>query len=136
MVKVVYSADEAITFAGILRPDLILMDIHFQEGMDGITAARKIRAELDIPVMFFTGHSGLEVVERAKDLEPLGYVFKPFHEAQVTSNVRLAFNQIKINKELAEAHGWLERSLKEIISPFSHRRLEDFSGSIASFLKL
>ncbi|MCG6878380.1 MAG: response regulator [Deltaproteobacteria bacterium] len=113
VIKVIYSADEAITLAGILRPDLILMDIHFQEGLDGITAVRKIRVELDIPVMFVTGHSGLEIVERAKDLEPLGYVVKPFHEAQVASNVRLAFNQIKIDKELAEARGRLEDRVRE-----------------------
>ena len=29
--KVVYSAEEAITFAEILRPDLILMDIFFRK---------------------------------------------------------------------------------------------------------
>jgi len=44
VIKVIYSADEAITLAGILRPDLILMDIHFQEGLDGITAVRKMRS--------------------------------------------------------------------------------------------
>ena len=81
--------------------------------MDGITAARKIKAELDIPVMFVTGHSGLEVVEQAKDLEPVGYVVKPFHEAQVASNVRLAFNQIKFKKELAEVHSRLEDRVRE-----------------------
>ena len=81
--------------------------------MDGITAARKIKSELDIPVMFVTGNSGLEVVERAKDLEPVGYVVKPFHEAQVASNVRLAFNQIKFKKELAEVHSRLEDRVRE-----------------------
>jgi len=113
VVKTLYSAEEAIECAGELRPDLILMDIGFSEGMDGITAARKIKKTLGIPVMFFTGHSGIEIVERAKDLEPLGYVVKPFHEAQVTSNVRLAFSQIKIKKELEEAHGRLEKRVRE-----------------------
>jgi PAS domain S-box-containing protein len=113
VVKTLYSAEEALEFAGELRPDLILMDIGFSEGMDGITAARKIKKTLGIPVMFFTGHSGIEIVERAKDLEPVGYVVKPFHEAQVTSNVRLAFSQIKIKKELEEAHSRLEKRVRE-----------------------
>ena len=112
-VKTLYSAEEALECAGKLRPDLILMDIGFSRGMDGITAARKIKATLGIPVMFFTGHSGIEVVERAKDLEPVGYVVKPFHEAQVTSNVRLAFSQIKIKKELEDAHARLEKRVRE-----------------------
>jgi PAS domain S-box-containing protein len=113
VVKALYSAEEALECASTLRPDLILMDIGFSGGMDGITAARKIKEALDIPVMFFTGHSGIEIVERAKDLEPVGYVVKPFHEAQVTSNVRLAFSQIKTKKELERAHGRLEKRVRE-----------------------
>ena len=99
VVKIVYSAEEALGFAEKIRPALILMDILFPGGMDGITAARKIKNALGIPVVFFTGYSGLELVDRAKDLEPMGYLVKPFVEAQVISNVRLAFHQIKINKE-------------------------------------
>lgn len=108
VIKNVSSAEEAPWFAKKFMPSLILMDILFPKGMDGITAARKIKSTLGLPIMFFTGSSGLELVERAKDLEPVGYVVKPFHEAQVISNVRLAFHQIKINKQLQEAHDLLE----------------------------
>ena len=113
VVMVLYSAEEAIDFAIELRPGLIIMDILFPGGMDGITAARKIKEELGIPVMFFTGHSDLEQVDRAKDLEPVGYLVKPFLEAQVVSNVKLAFHQIKINKELQEVHEQLEDRVRE-----------------------
>ncbi|MBT3185892.1 MAG: response regulator [Nitrospina sp.] len=113
VVMVLYSAEEAIDFAIELRPGLIIMDILFPGGMDGITAARKIKEELGIPVMFFTGHSELELVDRAKDLEPVGYLVKPFLEAQVVSNVKLAFHQIKINKELQEVHEQLEDRVRE-----------------------
>lgn len=113
VVKIVYSAEEALGFAEKIRPALILMDILFPGGMDGITAARKIKNALGIPVVFFTGYSGLELVDRAKDLEPMGYLVKPFVEAQVISNVRLAFHQIKINKELQEVHDHLEERVKE-----------------------
>ena len=113
VVKIVYSAEEALGFAEKIKPALILMDILFPGGMDGITAARKIKNALGIPVVFFTGYSGLELVDRAKDLEPMGYLVKPFVEAQVISNVRLAFHQIKINKELQEVHDHLEERVKE-----------------------
>ena len=110
VIKTLYSAEEAPDCARKLMPALILMDILFPEGMDGITAARIIKRDLDLPIMFFTGSSGLELVERAKDLEPVGYVVKPFHEAQVISNVRLAFHQIKINKALQMAHDQLQEA--------------------------
>ena len=110
VIKTLYSAEEAPAYARKLMPALILMDILFPEGMDGITAARIIKRDLNLPIMFFTGSSGLELVERAKDLEPVGYVVKPFHEAQVISNVRLAFHQIKINKALQMAHDQLQEA--------------------------
>ena len=110
VIKTLYSAEEAPDCARKLMPALILMDILFPDGMDGITAARIIKRDLDLPIMFFTGSSGLELVERAKDLEPVGYVVKPFHEAQVISNVRLAFHQIKINKALQMAHDQLQEA--------------------------
>jgi len=110
VIKTLYSAEEAPAYARKLMPALILMDILFPEGMDGIAAARIIKRDLDLPIMFFTGSSGLELVERAKDLEPVGYVVKPFHEAQVISNVRLAFHQIKINKALQMAHDQLQEA--------------------------
>jgi len=110
VIKTLYSAEEAPDCARKLMPALILMDILFPEGMDGITAARIIKRDLNLPIMFFTGSSGLELVERAKDLEPVGYVVKPFHEAQVISNVRLAFHQIKINKALQTAHDQLQEA--------------------------
>jgi len=110
VIKTLYSAEEAPDCARKLMPALILMDILFPEGMDGITAARIIKRDLNLPIMFFTGSSGLELVERAKDLEPVGYVVKPFHEAQVISNVRLAFHQIKINKALQMAHDQLQEA--------------------------
>jgi PAS domain S-box-containing protein len=113
VMETLVSAEEALKFTKTYRPDLVLMDILFPDGMDGITAARKLKVLFDTPVMFITGHSGLEMVERAKDLEPLGYVVKPFHEAQVTSNVRLAFHQIKVNRELAAAHDQLEKKVRE-----------------------
>ena len=113
VVKTLYTAEEAPDFAEKLNPALILMDIFFQNGMDGITAARKIKDALGIPVMFFTGFSGLELFERAKDLEPVGYIVKPFHEAQVISNVRLAFRQIQISKQLQEANDSLEERVRE-----------------------
>ncbi len=113
VVTVVQTSEEAVFSAKELLPDLILMDILFPGESDGITAARKIKKELAIPVMFVTGHSGLEMVERAKDLDPVGYVVKPFHEAQVITNIRLAFHQIKIKGELREIHDHLEERVAE-----------------------
>jgi CheY-like chemotaxis protein len=48
--------DGAIEQAADLDVDLVLMDIRLAGGMDGIEAARRIRAQRDTPIIFVTAH--------------------------------------------------------------------------------
>lgn len=48
--------DGAIEQAADLDVDLVLMDIRLAGPMDGIEAARRIRAQRDTPVIFITAH--------------------------------------------------------------------------------
>ena len=50
----VATGEESIVQARALRPDLVLMDIVLCGPMDGIEAARVIREEMNIPVIFIT----------------------------------------------------------------------------------
>ena len=59
-------ANEAIEKAGELRPDLVLMDIKLGEGMDGIEAAHRIRAQYDIPVVYVSAYADREILDRAR----------------------------------------------------------------------
>jgi CheY-like chemotaxis protein len=56
--------DGAIEQATDLDADLILMDIRLAGRMDGIEAARRIRAQRDTPIIFITAHG--DPVTRAK----------------------------------------------------------------------
>ncbi len=47
----VTSGQMAIEKSLELRPDLVLMDIHLSDEMDGIDAATRIHTELDIPII-------------------------------------------------------------------------------------
>ena len=51
---VVPSGVEAINMAEETLPDLVLMDIMLKENMDGVEAAERIRALLEIPVIYLT----------------------------------------------------------------------------------
>ena len=63
---VVTTGEEAIHKAKELNPDLVLMDIILQGKIDGIEAAAIIRRDLDIPVIYLTAFSDVQVLERAK----------------------------------------------------------------------
>jgi CheY-like chemotaxis protein len=46
--------EEAVAKAVDLAPDLVLMDVRLDGPMDGLEAARRIRAERQIPIIFVT----------------------------------------------------------------------------------
>ena len=100
---------QAVEMAGELAPDLILMDIVMPGGMDGISAAEEIKADSNIPIVFISGYGDPELVERAKRVEPFGYVMKPFDEAEVKAFVEIALYKSKIERELEAANGRLQR---------------------------
>jgi len=51
------SGEDAVDKARRTRPDLVLMDIVMPGKMNGIEAAKIIRTELDIPVVFVTAYA-------------------------------------------------------------------------------
>jgi DNA-binding NarL/FixJ family response regulator len=107
------SGEDAIKMAKKTRPDLVLMDIVMPGKTDGIQAAKKIREELNIPVIFLTGYSEEEYIERAKTARSFGYLLKPFVDAQVSSAIKIALYNFELEKSLAEAHGELEKTVAE-----------------------
>jgi CheY-like chemotaxis protein len=74
---IAYTGEEAVEKAKSLRPDLILMDIMMPGKLDGVAAAKIIKAELDIPVVFLTAFSEDNIIKRAKQAEPYGFIIKP-----------------------------------------------------------
>lgn len=93
VVDVVNTAEFAIQKAGELRPDLILMDIRLQGEMDGIQAAEQIWNKLQIPVIYVTGHSDKNTVERATLTFPFGYILKPVRDKELYVAIQTALNR-------------------------------------------
>jgi PAS domain S-box-containing protein len=75
--------DAAPGLAASTRADLVLMDVRVQGPVDGIDAARQIRAALQIPVVFLTAYADEDTLRRASAAEPFGYVLKPFEDSQL-----------------------------------------------------
>jgi two-component system cell cycle sensor histidine kinase/response regulator CckA len=51
---IVSTGQEAVRSAKRFRPDIVLMDVVLPGGLDGIGAARRIRNQFGIPVVFVT----------------------------------------------------------------------------------
>jgi PAS domain S-box-containing protein len=82
--------DEALALATSTQADLVLMDIRVQGPVDGIEAARQVRAHCQIPVVFLTAYADDETVRRASAAEPFGYVLKPFEDTQLHTVIGMA----------------------------------------------
>lgn len=94
-------AEEAVSRARELRPELILMDIRLAGAMDGVEAAGIIHRELDIPVVFLTAHSDQATLDRAKLSDPYGYLLKPFEELGLETHIEMALNMHGAEREAA-----------------------------------
>ncbi len=85
------------------QPDLVLMDIRLQDGMDGIEAAEAIRARFDIPVIYLTAYTDEETVRRARLTEPFGYLLKPFEERELYTTIEMALHRHRSEVALRES---------------------------------
>jgi len=103
VLAVVPSGEEAVQRAREMTPDLVLMDIRLRGKLDGIEAAKQIRASLGIPLIYLTSYADDETLERAKITEPFGYVLKPFQTRELHSAIEMAVYKHKQEEELRES---------------------------------
>jgi len=107
------SGAEAIKTAKKTRPDVVLMDIVIPGKIDGIEAAKNIRTELNIPVIFLTDDSEEDYIERSSSARPYGYLPKPFNAAQVSSIIKIALYNFGLEKSLVAAQNELEKTVEK-----------------------
>jgi len=85
------SGEVAIKTVSERNPNLVLMDINLEGAMDGIEAARQIQREYNIPIIFLTAFGDDVTKNRAMQLNPSGYIVKPYTEYQLQSSIRDVF---------------------------------------------
>lgn len=105
---------EAVEKALDHRPDLILMDIHLRDSIDGIEAASLIHQSYDVPVIFCTAYSNTKTLERAKITAPYGYILKPFDNRELEINIEIALYKHNAERELRETQERLNTTLRNI----------------------
>lgn len=106
--------DEAIALAKDRRPDLVLMDIQLAGSIDGVAAARAIREQCDLPVIYLTAHSDSATLKRAKITEPFGYILKPFEQRDLETNIEMALYRHNAERQFRDQREWLRVTLTSI----------------------
>lgn len=104
----------AIEMATQLRPDLVLMDIRLQGDVDGTEAAAQIWDNLQIPVVYASGHSDVNTLERVKATASFGYILKPFEARELYVAIETAMQQFRLYRKLQAREKWLKTILSGI----------------------
>ncbi len=81
------------------RPDLLIVDI-VMPGLNGIEATGQICGDEPIPTIFVSAHADPKLIERAQAKHVLGYLVKPFKEANLRAAIQTAMTQFEEKETL------------------------------------
>jgi diguanylate cyclase (GGDEF)-like protein len=99
-----FDGESALSMAGSLRPDLILLDVEMP-GMDGFEVCRRLKAEpalASFPIIFLTVLNTSEEMVRGLDLGANDYLSKPFKRAELLARVRAALRTSRLIRLLED----------------------------------
>jgi PAS domain S-box-containing protein len=97
------SGEDAVSLAGRMFVDLVLMDIVLAGPMDGITAAQLISSQFDLPVVYLTAFSDGASMERVKATQPYGYLTKPFVPHELHATIETAIYKHAMERRVRES---------------------------------
>jgi AmiR/NasT family two-component response regulator len=101
----------AVNRARELHPDLVIMDIRMPE-VDGIEAARILTSEQVAPVLLLTAYSEPDLVQRATQAGVIGYLVKPFREAQLGPAIEVTLGRFREFRQLSKELGDVREALE------------------------
>ncbi len=106
-------ARTAVNMAREIRPDVVIMDIRFEnDDFDGIDAARVLMEERVAPVLLLSAYGDKELIQRAKEAGVMGYLIKPFRETDLPPAIEVAIANfqewLRLEKEAQDLKEALE----------------------------
>jgi len=102
VVQTVHSAADAVNYALEIRPDLILMDIKFDDSINGVEAAYFIHSRIGTPVVFISAFSPDSFIKNKKSPMNFSYVRKPISTNELDKKIKEALSNSVKMKVLSE----------------------------------
>ena len=110
VVAITSSGEKALEKIRELRPDVALMDIHVEGGMDGVETAARIPTEFELPVIYITAYSEEATLQRARATKPYGYIIKPFSGRELHAAIQMALERRRAESALRASEDRLDRA--------------------------
>ena len=103
--------------------DLILMDIHLGNNIDGTEIAKLILKDHDIPLLFLSSHTESEIVDKTNDITFYGYVVKDSGFTVLDASIKMAFKLHEAYQHLKNQKIEIETQKKELLADITERKL-------------
>jgi two-component system, LytTR family, response regulator LytT len=78
---------------------MVLLDIHMDYELEGIAIAQKVAETYRIPFIYITAHSDKDIINKALETKPFGYITKPIKKMDVYAAITIALKHIEGQEE-------------------------------------
>jgi len=96
------------------RIDVVLMDIDLGAGMDGTEAASEILKIHDLPLLFLSAHTEVEIVEKTEKITNYGYVVKNSSITVLDASIKMAYKLFLAQRNINEQKMEIEAAYEEM----------------------
>ena len=121
---IAYDYEEAMNELHNNPPDAVILDINLDSAQDGIDIATHINKKMRIPFLFLTSYSNKETLQRAKAVEPSGYIVKPFNERTLLATLEIAISNFSQRSNQQVPVLVLDKINKHLLSPLTDREFD------------
>lgn len=86
-----------------ILPDLVLIEIDIQGGINGVEVGGQIQTNFDIPVIFISAHADANIPEDAMPARAYGFMVQPFEVQALDSTIAMALDKHQMIHKLRES---------------------------------
>jgi response regulator of citrate/malate metabolism len=91
------SGEEALNIISMNSPDVILMDIHLEGGLDGIETTKAIQKKHDIPIIYISSDVEDDTVTSAILSNTYGFLVKPIYKEALGVTIEFAYKKHQLD---------------------------------------
>ena len=135
IIGIVDNYNDAIEIINLKTPDLIIADIRLHDDVEGgIRISQYVYTHYNIPVIFLSGFSDKETIQRAKETNPNTFLIKPkpLNKTQLLATVEIALPN-QTNNSKSKAISFKGKEL-EILEDYQYLRNQEKIENITKII--
>lgn len=121
---IAHDTAEALELLRSATPDAAILDINLDGDTDGIQLADFINKHYHIPFLFLTSYADRNTLERAKKVEPWGYIVKPFNEKTLQASLEMAISNFAHRSNQFAPVLQIDKINRQLLSTISPREFD------------